>query len=189
MFSLCIKNHTNNCHFFIDYNKLYTIISKNTFSSNICHHFKYISAYITNTWSKCTSCIFSKIFLKQNVKYIHIFQHMSIYIFSICNNICRIWWCQILEIHFINIQLITRASMLVSYCFTYHLKGHYCTCPETLCRFPLPDKMTYVGQKFCMVVYPGSTGGSGGAEEGEEMKEARSPLSKEDGDNHKSADC
>ncbi|KAM7366362.1 hypothetical protein PAMP_015809 [Pampus punctatissimus] len=48
------------------------------------------------------------------------------------------------------------------------------------------DKMTYLGQKFCVVVYPAQ---SSNTEEGEEMKEARSPLSKEDGDNHKSADC
>lgn len=40
-----------------------------------------------------------------------------------------------------------------------------------------------------MVVYPAETGGGSSGEEGEEMKEARSPLSKEDGDNHKSADC
>lgn len=58
---------------------------------------------------------------------------------------------------------------------------------KTLCYAHLPDKMTYLGQKFCVVVYPGES--SGGAEEGEEMKEARSPLSKEEGDNHKSADC
>lgn len=51
------------------------------------------------------------------------------------------------------------------------------------------DKMTYLGQKFCVVVYPAITGSSGSGEEGEEMKEARSPLSKEDQDNHKSADC
>lgn len=53
----------------------------------------------------------------------------------------------------------------------------------------LPDKMTYLGQRFCMVVYPIEASSSESAEEGEEMKEARSPLSKEDGDNHKSADC
>lgn len=40
-----------------------------------------------------------------------------------------------------------------------------------------------------MVVYPAESSSSGSGEEGEEMKEARSPLSKEDGDNHKSADC
>lgn len=49
--------------------------------------------------------------------------------------------------------------------------------------------MTYMGQKFCVVVYPAETSNSGSGEEGEEMKEARSPLSKEDQDNHKSADC
>ena len=46
--------------------------------------------------------------------------------------------------------------------------------------------MTYVGQKMCMVVYPAmggssSSSSSGSGEDGEEMKEARSPLSK-DGD-------
>ncbi|KAF0029201.1 hypothetical protein F2P81_018306 [Scophthalmus maximus] len=52
------------------------------------------------------------------------------------------------------------------------------------------DKMTYLGQKFCVVVYPAMGGSSSGSgEEGEEMKEARSPLAKDDGDNHKSADC
>lgn len=40
-----------------------------------------------------------------------------------------------------------------------------------------------------MVVYPAVGKSSGSGEEGEEMKEARSPLSKEDEDNHKSADC
>lgn len=61
---------------------------------------------------------------------------------------------------------------------------------KTLCHSLLPDKMTYLGQKFCVVVYPAEgDGGSSGSGEGEEMKEARSPLSKEDGDNHKSADC
>lgn len=49
--------------------------------------------------------------------------------------------------------------------------------------------MTYLGQKFCVVVYPGGSSSSSSGEEGEEMKEARSPLSKEEGDNHKSADC
>lgn len=51
--------------------------------------------------------------------------------------------------------------------------------------------MTYVGQKFCMVVYPAvsDSSSSGSGEEGEEMKEARAPLSKEDRDNRKSADC
>lgn len=53
----------------------------------------------------------------------------------------------------------------------------------------LPDKMTYLGQKFCVVVYPGEGGSSGSGDEGEEMKEAKSPLAKEDGDIHKSADC
>ncbi|KAK1889609.1 Large neutral amino acids transporter small subunit 2 [Dissostichus eleginoides] len=51
------------------------------------------------------------------------------------------------------------------------------------------DKMTYLGQKFCVVVYPAMGKSIGSGEEGEEMKEARSPLSKEDEDNHKSADC
>uniref|UniRef100_A0A665V279 Solute carrier family 7 member 8a n=1 Tax=Echeneis naucrates TaxID=173247 RepID=A0A665V279_ECHNA len=53
------------------------------------------------------------------------------------------------------------------------------------------NKMTYVGQRFCVVVYPAESNGgsSGSGEEGEEMKEARSPLSKDGGDNHKSVDC
>lgn len=49
--------------------------------------------------------------------------------------------------------------------------------------------MTYLGQKFCVVVYPAMGNSVESGEEGEEMKEARSPLSKEDGDHHKSADC
>lgn len=54
---------------------------------------------------------------------------------------------------------------------------------------PLPDKMTYLGQKFCLVVYPAESSSKGSEEEGEEMIEARSPLSKEDGEKHKSEDC
>ena len=53
---------------------------------------------------------------------------------------------------------------------------------------PLPPpigKMTYVGQKFCMVVYPAETS----SEEGDEMKDVSSPLAKEDGETQKSADC
>uniref|UniRef100_A0A8C5FJM3 Solute carrier family 7 member 8a n=1 Tax=Gadus morhua TaxID=8049 RepID=A0A8C5FJM3_GADMO len=46
-------------------------------------------------------------------------------------------------------------------------------------------KMTYVGQKFCMVVYPAETS----SEEGDEMKDVSSPLAKEDGETQKSADC
>lgn len=42
--------------------------------------------------------------------------------------------------------------------------------------------MTYFGQAFCMVVYPADDNGE---EEAEEMKEAKSPLSKEDEENHK----
>ena len=65
--------------------------------------------------------------------------------------------------------------------------------PQTPCHSHLPGKMTYLGQRLCVVVYPAedssSSSSSGGAEEGEEMKEARSPLSKEDAENHKSADC
>uniref|UniRef100_A0A668U2R5 Uncharacterized protein n=1 Tax=Oreochromis aureus TaxID=47969 RepID=A0A668U2R5_OREAU len=59
------------------------------------------------------------------------------------------------------------------------------------CFDAVVDKMTYVGQKFCMVVYPAESdsSSSGSGEEGEEMKEARAPLSKEDRDNRKSADC
>lgn len=45
--------------------------------------------------------------------------------------------------------------------------------------------MTYVGQKFCMVVYPAESKSIESGEEGEEMKEAKSPLSKEDEDNLK----
>lgn len=39
--------------------------------------------------------------------------------------------------------------------------------------------MTFFGQAFCMVVYPAEE------EEAEEMKEAKSPLSKEAEENHK----
>lgn len=39
-----------------------------------------------------------------------------------------------------------------------------------------------------MVVYPAGGSSSGSGDEGEEMKEAKSPLAKEDGDIHKSAD-
>lgn len=61
--------------------------------------------------------------------------------------------------------------------------------PElTSLTFCPPDKMTYLGQKFCVVVYP-AQGDGGSGEDGEEMKEAMAPLSKEDGENHKSADC
>jgi len=52
--------------------------------------------------------------------------------------------------------------------------------------------MTYLGQKFCVVVYPATSTSAGSGEqgeEGEEMKEATAPLSKEEGDNQKSADC
>uniref|UniRef100_A0A674P6T1 Solute carrier family 7 member 8a n=1 Tax=Takifugu rubripes TaxID=31033 RepID=A0A674P6T1_TAKRU len=44
------------------------------------------------------------------------------------------------------------------------------------------DKMSLFGQKFCMVVYPAEDKGE---EEAEEMKEVKSPLSKEDEENHK----
>lgn len=71
------------------------------------------------------------------------------------------------------------SCFIIHFVWAVHLK---------LCCAHLPDKMTYLGQKFCVVVYPGESSSS--AEEGEEMKEARSPLSKEEGDtNHKSADC
>uniref|UniRef100_H2LTI3 Solute carrier family 7 member 8a n=1 Tax=Oryzias latipes TaxID=8090 RepID=H2LTI3_ORYLA len=49
------------------------------------------------------------------------------------------------------------------------------------------DKMTYVGQKMCVVVYPAES--KKNEEEGEEMKEVTSPLSKEEADSHKSGDC
>lgn len=42
--------------------------------------------------------------------------------------------------------------------------------------------MTYFGQAFCMVVYPAE---DNGGEEADEMKAAKSPLSKEDEENHK----
>lgn len=49
--------------------------------------------------------------------------------------------------------------------------------------------MTYLGQKMCVVVYPAeSSSSSNGGEEGEEMQEARSPLSKDEGENHKAED-
>uniref|UniRef100_A0A8C8LME4 Solute carrier family 7 member 8a n=1 Tax=Oncorhynchus tshawytscha TaxID=74940 RepID=A0A8C8LME4_ONCTS len=53
-------------------------------------------------------------------------------------------------------------------------------------------KMTYLGQKFCVVVYPGETKGgeeAGSGEECEQLKESRAPLSQEDGETQKSADC
>lgn len=51
------------------------------------------------------------------------------------------------------------------------------------------DKMTYLGQKFCMVVYPGVTSSEpSGDEAGQELKEAMSPLSKEDREDLK-ANC
>lgn len=46
----------------------------------------------------------------------------------------------------------------------------------------------YLGQKFCMVVYPAEDKSNEDGDEGEEMKEAKSPLSKVDDDNHKSVD-
>lgn len=52
--------------------------------------------------------------------------------------------------------------------------------------------MTYLGQKFCVVVYPGETKGgeeAGSGEECEQLKESRAPLSQEDGETQKSADC
>lgn len=45
------------------------------------------------------------------------------------------------------------------------------------------NKMTYLGQKLCVVVYPAET--SSDADEGQEMTEVKAPLSKEDGDNLK----
>lgn len=42
--------------------------------------------------------------------------------------------------------------------------------------------MSIFGQKFCMVVYPAENKGE---EEAEEMKEVKSPLSKEDEENQK----
>lgn len=48
--------------------------------------------------------------------------------------------------------------------------------------------MTFLGQKFCMVVYPAEEKSSGSREEAEEMKEVKSPLSTEDDENHRSVD-
>lgn len=48
--------------------------------------------------------------------------------------------------------------------------------------------MTYLGQKFCMVVYPAEDKSNGSGDEAEEMKEATSPLSREDDENQKSVD-
>ncbi|CAL9701662.1 unnamed protein product [Knipowitschia caucasica] len=53
------------------------------------------------------------------------------------------------------------------------------------CFDTLVDKLTYLGQKLCMVVYPAV---SSGEDEGQEMTEAKSPLSKQDEDNLK-ANC
>ncbi|CAG05756.1 unnamed protein product [Tetraodon nigroviridis] len=50
------------------------------------------------------------------------------------------------------------------------------------------NKMTYLGQKFCMVVYPAEDKSSGSGEEAEELTEATSPLSTEDDENRKPAD-
>lgn len=48
----------------------------------------------------------------------------------------------------------------------------------------LLDKMTYLGQKMCVVVYPAEEKGTSEEEQQEEMKEVMSPLAQED--NHKS---
>lgn len=48
--------------------------------------------------------------------------------------------------------------------------------------------MTYLGQRFCMVVYPAEDKSSGSGEETEELQEAKSPLSTEDDENRKSAE-
>lgn len=45
------------------------------------------------------------------------------------------------------------------------------------------NKMTYLGQKLCVVVYPAES--SSDADEGQEMAEVKAPLSKEDEDNLK----
>lgn len=50
------------------------------------------------------------------------------------------------------------------------------------------DKMTYLGQKLCVVVYPAESSSDSDTDEGQEMTEAKKPLSKEDEDNHK-ANC
>ncbi|KAI5629829.1 large neutral amino acids transporter small subunit 2 [Silurus asotus] len=53
------------------------------------------------------------------------------------------------------------------------------------------DKMTYLGQKFCVVVYPAEDEKpeDGCGEEGIELKEEFAPLSAEDSTTPKSADC
>uniref|UniRef100_A0A8C6U9Z9 Solute carrier family 7 member 8a n=1 Tax=Neogobius melanostomus TaxID=47308 RepID=A0A8C6U9Z9_9GOBI len=47
------------------------------------------------------------------------------------------------------------------------------------------DKMTYLGQKLCVVVYPAESKSNSDADEGQEMTEAKAPLSKADGDDLK----
>ena len=75
-----------------------------------------------------------------------------------------------------------RASQSSS-CFCFSLTK-VLTFSKTVPLLPPTGKMTYVGQKFCMVVYPAET-----RSEGEEMKDVSSPLAKEDGETPKSADC
>lgn len=59
-----------------------------------------------------------------------------------------------------------------------------------LCNFPT-DKLTYLGQKFCVVVYPAEDkkpeDECGG--DGIEMKEESAPLSAADSATPDSADC
>lgn len=50
------------------------------------------------------------------------------------------------------------------------------------------NKMTYLGQKLCVVVYPAESRADSDADEGQEMTEAKAPLSREDEDNVK-ANC
>uniref|UniRef100_A0A8C8F104 Solute carrier family 7 member 8a n=1 Tax=Oncorhynchus tshawytscha TaxID=74940 RepID=A0A8C8F104_ONCTS len=69
----------------------------------------------------------------------------------------------------------------------YFLGVYWDNKPE--CFNSFVAKMTYLGQKFCVVVYPGETKGAGNGEEGEELKESQAPLSQDDGETRKSADC
>lgn len=54
--------------------------------------------------------------------------------------------------------------------------------------FCLLDKLTYLGQKFCVVVYPAEDKKNEECEE-MELKEQSAPLSEENRDTAKSADC
>jgi len=55
--------------------------------------------------------------------------------------------------------------------------------------FMFSDKMTYLGQKFCVVVYPMEQKKEEASGDEIEMKEQTVPLSAEDEETPKSADC